>query len=65
MFMLLSVVSVPHAEAHPRLGDDEWMERFRVFVKHFNAFVDSLNDGKFDMTTWRQMGEAWRLLAAS
>lgn len=42
-----------------RLGDEEWFRRFRVFVKMFNAFVDSLNDGKVDLHTWHNMHEAW------
>ena len=48
------------AAGQPRLGDDEWYRRFRVFVKFFNAFVDSLNDGKLDLPAWRQMREAWK-----
>jgi hypothetical protein len=41
------------------LGDDEWFRRFRAFVKVFNAFVDSLNDGKVDLHAWRDMHQAW------
>lgn len=39
--------------SHCSLGDDEWFQRFRAFVKVFNAFVNSLNDGKVDLHTWR------------
>jgi len=42
-----------------RLGDEEWFRRFRAFVKVFNAFVNSLNDGKVDLHTWHEMQEAW------
>jgi CRISPR/Cas system-associated exonuclease Cas4 (RecB family) len=48
--------------ATPQLGDEEWMRRFRAFVKLFNAFVESLNDGKFDLSTWRRMRSAWMQL---
>ena len=43
-----------------RLGDEEWFRRFRVFVKVFNAFVNSLNDGKVDLHAWHEMHEAWK-----
>lgn len=44
--------------SHCSLGDDEWFRRFRAFVKVFNAFVNSLNDGKVDLHAWRDMHEA-------
>jgi hypothetical protein len=38
----------------PKLGDDEWFRRFRVFVKVFNAFVESsLNELGFERATAR------------
>ena len=46
----------------PRLGDAEWLRRFRSFVRLFNSFIESLNDGEFDFETWREMGAAWRKL---
>jgi hypothetical protein len=47
------------ANARPKLGDDEWMRRFRAFVKMFNAFVNSLNDGKVNLPAWREMRKTW------
>jgi len=44
-FVLLLAVLPKAAIARPTLGDDEWMRRFREFVKSFNAFVNALNDG--------------------
>lgn len=46
-----------------KLGDQEWMRRFREFVKVFNAFVNSLNDGKVDRRPWRLMRKAWAEMA--
>ena len=46
-----------------RLGDEEWFRRFRAFVKVFNAFVNSLNDGKVDLHAWYEMQEAWKQMA--
>ena len=51
------------ATLRPKLGDDEWMRRFREFVKVFNAFVNSLNDGKVDTRSWRLMHKAWAEMA--
>lgn len=48
--------------ARPRLGDEEWMRRFRAFVRTFNAFVEVLNDGKFDLSRWQTMRGAWKEL---
>ena len=48
--------------ARPKLGDDEWMRSFRSFVKLFNSFVESLNDGKFDVSTWQRMRVAFTRL---
>ncbi len=48
------------AVAQPKLGGDEWMRSFRAYVKFFNAFVESLNDGRFDVSNWRQMRRTWR-----
>jgi hypothetical protein len=50
------------AAAQPKLGDDEWFRQFRAFVKLFNAFVESLNDGRLDLSTWRQMRDAWKAM---
>jgi hypothetical protein len=38
------------------------MHRFRDFVKIFNAFVEALNDGTFDVSRWRRMQSAWKEL---
>jgi len=48
--------------AQPKLGDEEWMRRFRDFVKIFNTFVEALNDGNFDVSRWRRMQSAWKEL---
>lgn len=42
-----------------RLGDEEWFRRFNAFVKVFNAFVISLNEGKLDLHAWHDMHETW------
>jgi hypothetical protein len=44
----------------PKLGDEEWMHRFRDFIKIFNAFVEALNEGTFDVSRWRRMQSAWK-----
>ena len=50
-----------HANATPpKLGDDEWFRQFHAFVRLFNNFVESLNDGKLDRSLWRQMHVAWQ-----
>lgn len=41
--------------AQCELEDDEWFRRFRLFVKLFNAVVESLNDGKVNVSIWRKM----------
>lgn len=46
-------------------GDDEWMRHFRDFVKQFNTFVESLNEGRFDVTTWEKMRLDWTKLQSS
>jgi hypothetical protein len=38
------------------------MRRFRLFVKAFNAFVEQLNEGNFDISTWHTMRRAWKEL---
>jgi hypothetical protein len=55
---MAGLMSMP-AFSQPRLGDAEWRRRFRSFVRLFNAFVESLNDGKFDFERWREMRVAW------
>lgn len=63
-FMLpLLILPVP-SWPHPRLGDEEWMRRFRAFVKLFNAFVEALNEQRFDLPTWQRMRDAWKRLEA-
>jgi hypothetical protein len=64
--MLFGAMLVPHAlVAQPRVGDDEWMKKFRDFVKSFNAFVTALNDGSFDVSRWQQMRIDWKKLDAN
>jgi hypothetical protein len=48
--------------ARPKLGDEEWMRRFRAFVRTFNAFIEVLNDGKFDVSRRQTMRAAWKEL---
>lgn len=61
-FALFMAVFPMPALAHPKLGDEEWMRRFRAFVRTFNAFVEVLNDGRFDLSRWNTMRGAWREL---
>ena len=63
-FVLLGSMVLPTAVAHAKLGDDEWMKRFRDFVKSFNAFVTALNDGSFDVSRWQRMRIDWKRLDA-
>lgn len=49
-FALICTLLSRNAFAQPKLGDQEWMHRFRDFVKIFNAFVEALNDGTFDVS---------------
>jgi hypothetical protein len=64
MILLPILMAVPAWSSQPQLGDEEWMRRFRSFVKLFNAFVESLNEGRFDLATWQRMRDAWRKLEA-
>jgi hypothetical protein len=61
-FALIFTLMSRNAFAQPKLGDEEWMRRFRDFVKIFNAFVEALNDGTFEVSRWRRMQSAWREL---
>jgi len=61
---LLPIFTVVPSWSQPRLGDEEWMRRFRSFVKLFNTFVESLNEEKFDFPTWQRMRDAWKKLEA-
>jgi len=64
-FVFLGAMALPTVVlAQPRLGDDEWMKRFRDFVKSFNAFVNALNDGSFDLLRWQRMRTDWKRLDA-
>jgi hypothetical protein len=48
--------------ARPKLGDDEWLRCFRVFLKLFKNYAELLNDGKFDSAIWQRMRLAWTRL---
>ena len=61
--LLIAFFPVP-AFGRPRLGDEEWMRRFRAFVRTFNAFIEVLNDGKFDVSRWNAMCVAWKEIGA-
>ena len=45
--------------ADPKLGDPEWMRRFRTFIKAFNEFVEALDDNRLDRAKWARMRHAW------
>ncbi len=62
--LVFALLPLP-AFGRQRLGDDEWMRHFRDFVKLFNTFVESLNDGKFDFATWDKMRLDWTKLQSS
>lgn len=47
------------AVAHIKLGDSEWMRRFRIFIKAFNDFVEALDDNRLDRAKWGRMRTAW------
>ena len=59
---LFSLGLTPPALSRPRLGDQEWMLRFKVFVKCFNDFVDALDDNKLDHQKWARLRSAWHAL---
>ncbi len=61
--LLIALIPVP-AFARPSLGDEEWMRRFRVFVRMFNEFIEVLNEGRFDLSKWKAMRIAWREIDA-
>ncbi len=61
--LLIALFPMP-AFARPRLGDEEWMRRFRAFVRTFNAFIEALNDGKFDLLRWNALRTAWKEIDA-
>lgn len=54
-----------HAFARPKLGDAEWMRRFREFIKAFNDFVVALDDGKLDRVKWERMRDTWHRIEIS
>ena len=59
-FAVMGTLIPRAAFARPNLGDKEWMRRFREFVKTFNAFLEVLNEGKFDVAKWNAIRAAWR-----
>jgi len=61
---LLMLLIPKHGLAEPKLGDDEWMRHFRDFVKAFNGFEETLDEGRFDFTQWERMRTQWKRLDA-
>ena len=59
-FVVIGALISRTASAQPNLGDKEWMRRFRELVKTFNAFLEVLNEGKFDVAKWNAIRAAWR-----
>jgi hypothetical protein len=58
-FVLALLVLAQPAFARVKLGDQEWLRRFRLFIKAFNEFVEALDDNKLDRGKWRRMQETW------
>ena len=58
LWMVYSAMAAKAAQ-RPKLGDPDWMRRFREFVKTFNEFIISLNDDKLDVGQWERMRSAW------
>jgi hypothetical protein len=44
------------------LGDEEWMRRYREFVRASNDFVIALNDGILDRTRWARLRAAFHAI---
>jgi hypothetical protein len=62
LFATIAVGFNMPAFARTKLGDGEWMRRFREFIKAFNAFVEALDDGKLDRAKWERMRAEWHQL---
>jgi hypothetical protein len=58
--LVLSAAAAAYAGRQPKLGDAEWMRRFREFVKAFNDFIITLNDNILDRGKWERLRSAWR-----
>src|SRR5262245_32102688 len=59
-FAVIGSLICKPAFARPSLGDKEWLRRFRQLVKTFNAFLEILNEGKFDVAKWNAVRTAWK-----
>ncbi len=60
-FLLLGAAAAARtAQATP--GDD-WDQHFRAFIKALNRFIETLNDGQFDVKQWKRVQDAWQPLA--
>ena len=59
-FAVIVTLMYKTAFARPSLGDKEWLRRFRELVKTFNAFLEVLNEGKFDVAKWNAVRAAWK-----
>jgi hypothetical protein len=53
--VITSIAFEAQADIRPKLGDDEWIRRFRGFIKSFNDFVVALDEGKLDRAGWERM----------
>jgi len=58
--LALSAAVAAYAGRQPKLGDAEWMRRYREFVKAFDDFVITLNDNILDRAKWERVRIAWR-----
>ena len=63
-FLLLAASAVFTAAAAPKskVGDSDWLRRFRFFMKVMNEFLMALNEGAVDIAKWQQVRSAWHHL---
>ncbi len=59
-FLLFATALHGFGASRPKLGDDEWMRKYRAFIKASNDFVIAINDDVFDRVKWERLKAAWR-----